>query len=58
MRSTAEGIVYGAFDIVEKKLIEESREGLVRHSSNRVARAIYYWFRKRQKEKGKGNVNA
>ena len=28
-------------DIVEKKLIEESREGLVRHSSHRVARAIY-----------------
>lgn len=37
-------------DIVEKKLIEESREGLVRHSSNRVARAVYYWFRKSQKK--------
>lgn len=32
-----------------KKLIEDSREGLVRHSSNRVARAIYYWFRKEHK---------
>lgn len=32
--------------IVAKKLIEDSREGLVRHSSNRVARAVYYWFRK------------
>lgn len=32
--------------IVSKKLIEESKEGLVRHSSNRVARAIYYWYRK------------
>lgn len=32
--------------IVAKKLIENSREGLVRHSSNRVARAVYYWFRK------------
>lgn len=41
-------------DIVEKKLIEESREGLVRHSSNRVARAIYYWFRKSQ-QKNKSN---
>lgn len=29
-----------------KKLIEDSKEGLVRHSSNRVARAIYYWYRK------------
>lgn len=34
--------------IVSKKLIEESKEGLVRHSSNRVARAIYYWYRKWQ----------
>ena len=32
-----------------KKLIEDSREGLVRHSSNRVARAIYYWFKKEHK---------
>ena len=32
--------------IVSKKLIEENKEGLVRHSSNRVARAIYYWYRK------------
>lgn len=32
-----------------KKLIEDSNEGLVRHSSHRVARAIYYWFRKTQK---------
>ncbi len=32
--------------LVSKKLIENSNEGLVRHSSNRVARAIYYWYRK------------
>lgn len=39
--------------IVSKKLIEESKEGLVRHSSNRVARAIYHWYRKQQQlEKG------
>lgn len=35
--------------IFPRKLIEDSREGLVRHSSNRVARAIYYWFRKEHK---------
>lgn len=29
-----------------KKLIEDSKEGLVRHSSNRVARAIYYWYKR------------
>lgn len=36
--------------IVSKKLIEDSKEGLVRHSSNRVARAIYHWYRKWNKE--------
>ena len=35
--------------IFSRKLIEDSKEGLVRHSSNRVARAVYYWFRKTQK---------
>ena len=35
--------------LVTRKLIEDSKEGLVRHSSNRVARAIYYWFRKEHK---------
>lgn len=39
--------------IVSKKLILESKEGLVRHSSNRVARAIYYWYRKNNNEKNK-----
>lgn len=34
--------------IVSKKLIEESKEGFVRHSSNRVARAVYHWYRKQQ----------
>ena len=36
--------------ICAKKLIEDSKEGLVRHSSNRVARALYYWYRKQQKK--------
>ena len=35
--------------VFSKKLIEDSKEGLVRHSSNRVARAIYYWYRKELK---------
>lgn len=35
--------------IVSKKLIEESKEGLVRHSSYRVSRAIYHWYRKKVK---------
>ena len=32
--------------LCHKKLIEDSREGLVRHSSHRVARAILYWYKK------------
>lgn len=38
--------------IVAKKLIEDSKEGLVRHSSSRVARNVYYWFKKEQKKSG------
>lgn len=44
----AENVKKTGVRIVSKKLIEESKEGLVRHSSNRVARAIYHWFRKQQ----------
>lgn len=36
-------------NIFSKKLIEDSKEGFVRHSSNRVARAIYYWFKREHK---------
>ena len=36
--------------IFAKKLIQDSREGLVRHSSTRVARAVYFWFKKQQKK--------
>ena len=44
--------------IFPKKLIEDSKEGLVRHSSHRVARAIYYWFRKELKDNKKKSVFA
>lgn len=37
--------------IVSKRLIEENKDGLVRHSSNRVARAIYHWYRKEARGK-------
>ena len=36
--------------LCSKKLIEDSKEGLVRHSSHRVARAIFYWFKKVQRD--------
>jgi len=41
-----ESVKKAGVKIVSKRLIEESKEGLVRHSSNRVARAIYHWYRK------------
>ena len=37
-------------EMVTSKLIQENRSGLVRHSSNRVARAIYYWYKKKVKK--------
>lgn len=37
-------------ELVTSKLIQENKSGLVRHSSNRVARAIYYWYRKTLKK--------
>lgn len=35
--------------IVRKRLIEDDKNNLVRHSPTRLARAIYYWFRKQEK---------
>ena len=35
--------------VFSRKLIEDNKDGYVRHSSHRVARAIYYWFRKEHK---------
>lgn len=49
----AENLRRTGVKVFPKKLIEDSKEGLVRHSSNRVARAIYYWYRREMKsEKG------
>src|SRR5574344_1029186 len=36
-------------EIVSTRLIEENKEGLVRHSSHRVARAVYHWYKKKQR---------
>ena len=36
-------------NVCAKNLVEPNKDGLIRHSANRVARAIYYWFRKEQK---------
>src|SRR5574344_2041809 len=47
----AENVKKLGVKIVSKKLIQDSKEGLVRHSSNRVARAVYYWYRKSCKGK-------
>ena len=49
VRLDSENIKKLGINIFPKKLIEDSKEGLVRHSSNRVARAIYYWYRRELK---------
>ena len=37
-------------EVVSQKLIQENKQGLVRHSSHRVARAVYYWYKKTMKK--------
>ena len=51
VRLDMENIAPIGVEIVSQKLIQENKEGLVRHSSNRVARAIHYWYRKSMKSK-------
>lgn len=36
--------------ICAKNLIQSNKEGYIRHSAQKVARAVYYWFRKEQKK--------
>ncbi len=45
-----ENVKNAGVKVVSRKLIEESKEGFVRHSNNRVARAIYYWYRSDSKK--------
>ena len=49
VRLDMENIAPIGIEIVSQKLIQENKQGLVRHSSNRVARAIHYWYRKSMK---------
>ena len=51
VRLDMENIAPIGVEIVSQKLIQENKQGLVRHSSNRVARAIHYWYRKSMKSK-------
>ena len=46
VRLDMENLAPTGVTVVSQKLIQENKEGLVRHSSNRVARAVYYWYRK------------
>ena len=52
VRLDMENLAPIGIEIVSQKLIQENKEGLVRHSSNRVARAIHYWYRKSMRGKG------
>ena len=46
VRLDIENIAPIGIEVVSQKLLQENKQGLVRHSSNRVARAVYYWYRK------------
>ena len=50
VRLDMENLVPTGVTVVSQKLIEENKQGLVRHSSNRVARAVYYWYKKTLKK--------
>ena len=50
VRLDMENIAPIGIQVVSQKLIQENKEGLVRHSSNRVARAVYYWYKKTVKK--------
>ena len=50
VRLDMENIAPIGIQVVSQKLIQENKEGLVRHSSNRVARAVYYWYKKTAKK--------
>ncbi len=45
-------------EIVTHKLIQDGQQGLVRHSPNRLARAIYYWYRRQHKRVVKNENNS
>ena len=46
VRLDMENIAPIKIEVVSQKLLQENKQGLVRHSSHRVARAVYYWYRK------------
>ena len=50
VRLDMENIAPIGIEVVSQKLIQENKHGLVRHSSHRVARAVYYWYRKATKK--------
>lgn len=50
VRLDMENIAPMDITVVSQKLLQENKQGLVRHSSNRVARAVYYWYKKTLKK--------
>ena len=49
VRLDMENIAPIGIEVVSQKLLQENKQGLVRHSSHRVARAVYYWYRRAAK---------
>ena len=38
-------------ETVERNLLEDNRDGLVRHSCSKIAKAIYFWYKRENKKK-------
>jgi uncharacterized cofD-like protein len=50
VRLDMENVAPTGVTVVSQKLLQENKDGLVRHSSHRVARAVYYWYRRTLKK--------
>ena len=38
-------------EVVERSLLEDNKQGFVRHNCDKVAKSIYYWYKKASKNK-------
>ena len=36
-------------EVVERNLLEDNKQGLVRHSCSKVAKSIYHWYKRKIK---------
>lgn len=45
-------------EVVQRNLLEDNKEGLIRHNTSRVAKAIYFWYKRACKNEKKYTKNS